>query len=88
LESRAESVYKEFKNKMDSISAGDLSALEEMFGLASDCLSDKTTSKIASSLPDFDLLRKYGKTFLNMPNPILPRQAKKMVRLPRITVFL
>ena len=48
-----ENVYKEFKNKMDSISAGDLSALEEMFGLASNCLSDKTTSKIASSLPDF-----------------------------------
>ncbi len=48
-----ENVYKEFKNKMDRISAGDLSALEEMFGLASDCLPDKTTSKIASSLPDF-----------------------------------
>ena len=48
-----ENVYKEFKNKMDRISAGDLSALEEMFGLASDCLPDKTTSKIASSLPYF-----------------------------------
>ena len=48
-----EDVYTDFKNKMNNISTGDLSALEEMFGLASDCLPDKTTSKIASSLPDF-----------------------------------
>ena len=48
-----ENVYSEFKNKMDNISAGNLSALDAMFGLASDCLSDKPTGKKVSSLPDF-----------------------------------
>ena len=48
-----ENVYKEFKNKMDSISAGDLSALDTMFGLAYDCLPDKPTGKKVTSLPDF-----------------------------------
>ena len=48
-----ENVYKEFKNKMDNISAGDLSALDAMFDLASDCLSDKPAGKKVSSLPGF-----------------------------------
>ena len=48
-----EDVYAEFKNKMDNIDEGKLSALEEMLDLASDCLSDKPTGKIASSLPGF-----------------------------------
>ena len=48
-----EDVYSDFKNKMKNISAGDLSALDAMFGLASDCLSDKPTSKNVSSLPGF-----------------------------------
>lgn len=48
-----EDVYSDFKNKMKNISAGDLSALDAMFGLASDCLSDKPTSKKVSSLPGF-----------------------------------
>ena len=48
-----ENVYKEFKNKMDNVSAGDLSALDAMFGLASDCLPDKPAGKKVSSLPDF-----------------------------------
>ena len=48
-----EDVYTDFKNKMNNISTGDLSALEEMFSLASDCLSDKPTGKKVSSLPDF-----------------------------------
>ena len=48
-----EDVYSDFNNKMKNISAGDLSALDAMFGLASDCLSDKPTSKKVSSLPGF-----------------------------------
>ena len=48
-----EDVYAEFKNKMDNIDEGELFALEEMLDLASDCLSDKPTGKIASSLPGF-----------------------------------
>ena len=48
-----EDIYSEFKNKMDNISSGSLSALDAMFGLAYDCLSDKPTGKKVSSLPDF-----------------------------------
>ena len=66
-----ENVYKEFKNKMDSISAGDLSALDAMFSLASDCLSDKPMGKIASSLPGFgsageiwQILPQYAKSYI------------------------
>ena len=43
-----EDVYTDFKNKMDNISTGDLSALEEMFSLASDCLSDKAAGMTTS----------------------------------------
>lgn len=46
-------VYTDFKNKMDNISTGDLSALEEMFSLASDCLSDKAAGMTTSSLPGY-----------------------------------
>lgn len=48
-----EDVYTEFKNKMEKISTGDLSALDAMFNLACDCLSDKPTSKKVSSLPGY-----------------------------------
>jgi len=48
-----EDVYTDFKNKMDNISTGDLSALEEMFSLASDCLSDKAAGMTTSSLPGY-----------------------------------
>ena len=48
-----EDIYAEFKNKMDNISAGDLSALDAMFNLACDCLADKPMGKNVSSLPDF-----------------------------------
>lgn len=48
-----EDVYTDYKNKMENISTGDLSALEEMFSLASDCLSDKTAGKTTSSLPGY-----------------------------------
>lgn len=66
-----ENVYKEFKNKMDNISAGDLSALDAMFGLASDCLPDKPAGKKVSSLPDFGsadeiwhILPQYAKSYI------------------------
>ena len=48
-----EDVYTDFKNKMNNISTGDLSALEEMFSLASDCLSDKAAGMTTSSLPGY-----------------------------------
>lgn len=48
-----EDVYTDFKNKMNNISAGDLSALDAMFHLFCDCLSDKPKGKTASSLPCF-----------------------------------
>ena len=48
-----ENVYADFKNRIDSISVGDLSVLEEMFNLSCDCLSDKPTCKKVSSLPGF-----------------------------------
>ena len=66
-----ENVYKKFKNKMDNISAGDLSALDAMFGLASDCMSDKPTGKKVSSLPGFGsadeiwhILPQYAKSYI------------------------
>ena len=48
-----EDIYSEFKNKMDNISSGSLSALDAMFGLAYDCLSDKPTGKKVASLPGY-----------------------------------
>ena len=48
-----EDIYLEFKNKMDNISSGSLSALDAMFGLAYDCLSDKPTGKKVASLPGY-----------------------------------
>ena len=48
-----EDIYANFKNKMDNISAGDLSALDAMFNLASDCLPDKPMDKNVSSLPGY-----------------------------------
>lgn len=48
-----EDIYTEFKNKMDNISAGDLSGLEKMFNLASDCLLDKPMGKNVSSLSGY-----------------------------------
>lgn len=48
-----EDVYTDFKNKMNNISSGRLSALDAMFGLAYDCLSDKPTGKKVASLPGY-----------------------------------
>lgn len=48
-----EGIYSEFKNKMDNISSGSLSALDAMFNLASDCLSDKAAGMTTSSLPGY-----------------------------------
>lgn len=48
-----EGIYSEFKNKMDNISSGSLSALDAMFSLASDCLSDKAAGMTTSSLPGY-----------------------------------
>ena len=48
-----EDVYTDFKNKMNNISSGSLSALDAMFGLAYDCLSDKPTGKKVASLPGY-----------------------------------
>ena len=48
-----EDVYAEFKNKMDNINAGELSALEEMLDLAYDCLPNKPKDMIVSPLPGF-----------------------------------
>jgi hypothetical protein len=66
-----EDVYAEFKNKMDNINAGELSALEEMLDFACDCLSDKPKDMIASPLPDFrpteDIWKKlpqYAKSYI------------------------
>ena len=53
-----ENVYADFKNRMDSISIGDLSALEEMFNLSCDCLPDKPTCKKVSSLLGFGTAEK------------------------------
>ena len=66
-----EDVYAEFKNKMDNIDEGELSALEEMLDLASDCLSDKPTGKIASSLPGFGSAEEIWKN--------LPQYAKSYI---------
>lgn len=83
-----EDVYTDFKNKMNNISTGDLSALEEMFSLASDCLSDKAAGMTTSSLPGYGTAEGIWQTFLNTPSPILLKRAKRMVRRPRRIVFL
>ena len=66
-----ENVYADFKNRIDSISVGDLSVLEEMFNLSCDCLSDKPTGKKVSSLPGFgsaeriwQILPQYAKSYI------------------------
>lgn len=66
-----EDVYTEFKDKMENISAGDLSALDAMFHLFCDCLSDKPKGKTASSLPCFgsaeaiwQTLPQYAKSYI------------------------
>lgn len=46
-------IYSEYKNKMNNISSGSLSALDAMFSLAYDCLSDKPTGKKVASLPGY-----------------------------------
>jgi hypothetical protein len=43
-------VYAEFKKKMDNTSAGDLSAIETMFDLVSDCIPEEP-EKSALDLP-------------------------------------
>ena len=48
-----EDIYSEYKNKMNNISSGSLSALDAMFSLAYDCLSDKPTGKKVASLPGY-----------------------------------
>ena len=48
-----EDIYTDFKNKMNNISTGDLSTLEEMFSLASDCLSNKAAGMTTSSMPGY-----------------------------------
>ena len=66
-----EDVYSEFKNKMDSISSGDLSALDAIFGLAYDCLPDKPTGKKVASLPGFGSAEKIWQN--------LPQNAKSYI---------
>lgn len=48
-----EDIYSEYKNKMNNISSRSLSALDAMFSLAYDCLSDKPTGKKVASLPGY-----------------------------------
>lgn len=72
-----EGIYSEFKNKMDNISSGSLSALDVMFGLAYDCLPDKPTGKKVASLPDFGSAEKIWQSLPQYAKSCIAETSKK-----------
>ena len=72
-----EDVYAEFKNKMDNIDVGELSALEEMLDLACDCLFDKPKDMIASPLPGFSPAEDIWKEFPQYAKSYIAEMSKE-----------